>query len=593
MKNMHSWRWGAIGGSSRGFMWIRTTFLLELARFCFGSIGLGLVIPGAVFAQARPVLILPVSIGDDSAASVASRTQTIVYSFPTDTHEALSLEDTRLRFEEIGSSDPPTVSDTDIDTWLRLSREAVRYLARTDYAAARETLLRAQRLSEGAAEELNRELTRAQQVLDTCLYDVRGYLEQGDPRAQSRALECRRLVPRITPSPYNHTPEVIELLARIDRHLSESAPGNLRIESEPSGCAVRLNGVEFGTTPFVSEELAPGEYRAQVECEPGRRGRVHRIRLGEGTSTVRVDTRFDRAVHTDVVLRLAYPDAETADRHRLADAAQIGRIVGAPEVWMVIQDGDLIRMDRVVLTPLAVAASAKVEFGPSLVRGLRSLMAGESVDYTGGERRAMTRWQPPGLHDGSETEGETTSDMDHTVPLAIGGTIGALGVVGLAASFGLNEWRFEAAQQLSLSDREDLDYLQRQSVWLERRNVIWGVAITSGVLASASLPLLLPEEADVPWWSWLFGVAGLGVATVGAVEIGTVEACTLRGRPGDPCPYATEPIDRGVIFLSISAPLLTVPVVYLIRSAMGPSANVSVGVEANRERVIFSAGGSF
>lgn len=592
---MHSWRQDAIGGSPQGSMGFRMMDWRNLARVCLGWVGLGIAIPCPVSAQARPVLILPISVGDEDPATVASRTQTIAASLPTDTHEALSLEDARVRFEEIGSSDPPTVSDSDIDTWLRLSREAVRYLARTDYAAAREALLHAQRLSERAAEELNRELTRAQQVLDTCLYDVRAYLEQGDPRAQSRALECRRLVPRITPSPYNHTPEVIDLLSRIDQRLSESAPGNLRIESEPAGCAVRLNGVEFGTTPFVSEELAPGEYRAQVECEAGRRGRIHRIRLGEGTSTVRVDTRFDRSVRTDTVLRLAYPDAATAERHRLEDALEIGEIVGAAEVWLVMKDGDStwLHMDRVVVNPTQVVASARLGLGVSLPRGLRALMAGESMDFSQAEARPLTPWQPSGLPESEDAEREASSNGDDTLRLALGGTAGALGVLGFGAAFGLYEWRYDAAKRLSIADREDPDYLERQTTWLERRNAIWGVAIASGVLTSAALPLLLPEEDGIPWWSWLIGTAGVAVATIGAVEIGMNEGCTLRGLPGDPCPLAAEPTDRGVIFLSMSAPLITVPIVYLIRSALGPGASASASVEANRERVVFSLGGSF
>ncbi|MDQ3037457.1 MAG: PEGA domain-containing protein [Myxococcota bacterium] len=592
MPGIHSWRRRANGGS-----WA------DIVRLSWSALALAMLVvlalaPAAAAAQARSVLVLPVSVGDEDPAIVAARAETLATAIPSGTHEGLRLEDARRRFEEIGSSEPPTVTDSDIDEWLRLSREAVRHLARTDYAAAREMLLEAQRLSQRAAEELNREFTRAQQVLDTCLYDVRSYVEQGDPRAESRALECRRLVPRVTPSPYNHTPEVVELLARIDARLSESPPGNLRIDSDPIGCAVRLNGVEFGVTPFVSEDLAPGEYRAQVECEEGRRGRVHRIRLGEGTSQVRIDTRFDLAIRTDTVLRLAYPDAAVDGEHRFTDTLRIGELVGAGEVWLVADDDGVLRIDRVAVGSGRVLASVRAP-ASALTGALSALAAERSVDLTGEQPRDIVRWDP-----GHRAVAASSVDArepaavggDRTAELAIGGTLGALGVVGFAGAFGLYEWRLYAGHDLAIAMPTDLDYLDRQQRWLDRQSAIWAVGIGSGLLASAALPLLLPEEPDVPWWSWVIGAAGVGVATIGAVEIATATPCDLTMRQDRACVDRAAPIDRGVVFLSMSAPLLTVPVVYLVRSALGSGASTaapSVSVDASADRVVIGAGGSF
>ena len=119
------------------------------------------------------------------------------------------------RFEVVGSAPAPQISQSDIDLWVERSRAAVRYLARADYKAARRELKAAQRLADRAAAELNREAARAQQVLDTCLFMVRAYVETKNPaEARRQARECRRLVPRVEPSAFRHTPEVRDLLGR-------------------------------------------------------------------------------------------------------------------------------------------------------------------------------------------------------------------------------------------------------------------------------------------------------------------------------------------------------------------------------------------
>ena len=148
---------------------------------------------------------------------------------------ALALDDARERFEAHGSSEPASLSEAELDEWLSLSRLAVRHLAHADHAAAIATLRQADALSGRALVELSRQEPRARQVLDTCLYGVRAAIETHDSHAAAQAMECRRLVPRLAPSPYNHTPEVLELLASVDRELAARAV-TLQIESAPSRC---------------------------------------------------------------------------------------------------------------------------------------------------------------------------------------------------------------------------------------------------------------------------------------------------------------------------------------------------------------------
>ena len=209
------------------------------------------------------------------------------------------------QFEALGSAPAPEVSQSDIDRWVERSGAAVRYLARADYKAARRELKAAQHLANRAAEELNREAARAQQVLDTCLFMVRAYVETNKPEeARRQARECRQLVPRVEPSAFRHTPEVHDLLAEVDAQMASEAPGTVAVTSDPAGCLFRINGVEMGRTPLDGIELPVGLYRMQVECDPGKRGHIPRVRVASGANRLSFDGALERAVHTRPVLHL-------------------------------------------------------------------------------------------------------------------------------------------------------------------------------------------------------------------------------------------------------------------------------------------------
>jgi hypothetical protein len=296
------------------------TFVLVAAFFA--------AVLDASIASAQPtIVVVPWTIGDADPA--AARADAVSLAVPADVGSVIAIGETRTRFEQAGSSEPPTVTSTEIEQWTASSREAVHQLADANYTAARAALLRASALSERAAAELSREEARARQVLDTCLFGVRAYVEQNDPHATDQALDCRRLVPRIAPTPNIRTPEVVELLSRVDTRLEAAHRGPLRIESQPAGCAVRLNGILFGQTPFETDRLAPGEYRVQVECGDVR-GRVHRTTIADAPVTLRIDARLDAAVHTDGALRLAYADVDDEAAHLVSDVVEIGRVLGGP-----------------------------------------------------------------------------------------------------------------------------------------------------------------------------------------------------------------------------------------------------------------------
>ncbi len=336
------------------------------------------------------VVVVPWTVGAGDAASIARTAESVSLAIPASVGSVVSVSETRTRFELRGSSDAPTVTSAELEQWTAFSRQAVRDLANEDYVAAREALRHAQEISDRAAAEMSREEARARQVLDTCLFGVRAYVEQSDPHAEEQMLGCRRLVPRIAPSANIHTPEVVELLGRIDRRLAAAHRGPLLVESQPAACTLRLNGIALGQTPFTSEQLAPGEYRVQVECGDSGHGRLHRVTVSDesGPVTLRIDARFDRVVRTDGVLRLAYADGADADAHRVADAAAIGAALEASEVWLVgiAADGSLTG-DRVRVSDgssTGTTGATATTSSTALVTTLMAAPAPEIVQPTDG-----------------------------------------------------------------------------------------------------------------------------------------------------------------------------------------------------------------
>lgn len=335
-------------------------------------------------AQATSSLVLPWSVGDAERATAVSDAVTLRTTLQGAGVSVVAAEQATTRFEQTGSVESPLVTASEIDRWLTHSREAVRALAAADYPAARQALAQAEELSVRATAELNREEARARQVLDTCLYGVRAYVETSDPRAEASARECRRLVPHIAPSPRIHTPEVVELLTRVDQRIEASGHAPLTVESDPPGCLVRVNGVPMGTTPLATGALAPGDYRVQVECGEGRRGRLHPIHVGDAPVTLRIEAHLDEAVRTEGTLQLSYRDA-AASAARTRDATAIATILGAAEVWLVGRESGELVADRIDVASGRVIGTATLTTGiAAAVDGLLHAAAPATVSVAPG-----------------------------------------------------------------------------------------------------------------------------------------------------------------------------------------------------------------
>ena len=507
------------------------------------------------------------------------------------------------RFEVLGSAPAPKVSQSDIDLWVERSRAAVRYLARADYKAARRELRAAQRLADRAAAELNREAARAQQVLDTCLFMVRAYVETKNvAEGRKQARECRRLVPRVEPSAFRHTPEVRELLADVDREMASEAPGNLEVRSTPSDCLVRINGVDFGRTPLLDIELPVGTYRVQVECNSDERGRIHRFGVRSGPNLLELDTGLDRAVRSRPVLHLAYASPE-ARSLRMAQATQVGEVLGSANVLVLSDSGSgtvRVDLDAEGYEPASVWLAAR-DGAPEtedIRRALDALLEGRSVDFTGAHPIARASWAvgaPVAVAATSaavvaaEPKSESTRGQPRPRNQRIAGwSLFGLGVASIGTSVGLHVWRGELGEQL-IASPGDLSVAQQ---WNDARIGVWATAAFGGAAASAAIPLLLPNRERTPWWGWVVGAAGLGLSGYAIYEGVTMTSCPEPYIANEAavraCVARGQEAGRLSLALAGAAPLLTDPLVYLFRPLrVEPSVSVSGAGAVVRVRKAF------
>ena len=492
----------------------------------------------------------------------------------------LSPEQAAALFEQKGSASSTKVTDTDVQEWVTRSRQAIRHLARGDYATALKELKQAQVLSRKAVDELNRVQIRSQNVLDTCLYLVRALLETGDrARAKAQVQECVRLVPQGEPNPHMHTPDVIAL------YKATSAPGpeqtgSLAVSSEPSGCEVRINGLGFGKTPFEIADLYPGEYQVQVECDPGRRGRVHPVSVKDGRAEVFVDVRFDRAVRTVPLLWLGYPSQQEASR-RSSDAQQIAKVLRPGAVVLAsVPSIDTMELEavsgserrsglvRIPTSPSGptpdVAAAAAV-----------ALINGECKDFTGPKPVTIScktkRVDPPLVPPGEEAATGWQANRPPRGQWIAGVTLASIGSASLLTGYGLFIVRNGTESGAQGTE------LQK---WINLRYGMIGSSMGGSAGLIAAMPLALPDRSSTPWWAWMSGGFGIGFLVASIATAVTAEstrsqagavACAAGSDPlvggilTDECKKRGRQTDLAILFGATSAPLLTMPLVYLFR----------------------------
>ncbi|MFI5307451.1 MAG: PEGA domain-containing protein [Polyangiales bacterium] len=583
--------------------------------------------PPSARAQQQPEwLLVPSAVAHEGEGTPIARRASQQFAHALGSSVRLiPPERARSRFEQRGSTAPLMVSHGDLDALARDAQMALYHVASGLPAKARQDVTRALTRADKVLESLNRESLAAQQLLDACLYLVRAHLQSNERQAaREQALQCRRLVPDIEPDGTMHPPEVIGILAEAEAELRQREPGSLRVESLPETCAVYVNGRHLGAAPLELPQLSPGEYRVQAECEEGRAGRVHRVTIGSARVVKRIDTRFDAAVQTSLDVSLRYEAVESQRDHAYADALEIGRVIGAGEVALLLpvarDDGkasDVVQIDRIRVKDGQSLATVRVRLdsagaieAAALAAAVRALLEGRSLDLTqptpvavaAPEAIAVLPVEPsaqpapaaPGdtsntkltsvqagptaapVEAASEADVEAGATPDATGPRAHSSPSRPLGIalaiVGGAAA--ITGWAL-FGHQLSLEQayRDRLNSGADASVSLPGLNhftyVPFAVQMGASALLVAAQPWLLPPASSprVPVWGWVVGGIGAGVAIAGAVFTIRGASCNAFDQQGR-CSDVLATTRFGLDLLAASAPLLSVPVVYLLRGGV-------------------------
>jgi hypothetical protein len=516
--------------------------------------------------------------------------------------EVWSLQSAATRFSENGSAAPAVLSEARIEAWAEQSRSGLWHLAMGEPQEALGELNQAQELSRLAIESLNRDEKRVQKVIDTCLYTVRALLETGfGTEAKALAGECRELAPRGEPSANMHPAFVLEFLKAADASRTERS-ATLLVESEPSGCGVRVNGLRYGETPVEVGGLLPAKYRVQVECDPDRRGRVHVADASGGAARVFVDSRFDHAVETEPLTRLRYPTTTVEEQLRLTDAEEIAKAVPASAVLLMsMRTPRTLEIELLRGTPLEKAALARIEMGAQgasrgdIALAARALVDGRCADYT----KAPPVVFSCGAATEAVSEESPSTERNPRGKLISGLTLTAAGSAALISGYVLLAPRARAGEDwvTQLDSGEQRDGVAQQR-WI---NLGTGLVLTSSVGAAAlvaAMPLALPKRAKPPWWAWLSGGLGVGLAAFSIAYGVTAEAtpdtsCSNLGiasTDAQSCIRRGEQLSIAILTGVTAAPLLTIPLVYLFRR---DEARFTPGVELSRSGGYLSVSGEF
>ena len=555
-------------------------------------------LPSAL-AQTEDWLVLPTTTEQAEApwmaptvraANRALRRQGIGVWFP---------DSARSVFRERGSFEPPAPRDDEISAWTERAQAAVRTIVLGDRSAALPELEAVQAFAEENLVALNRDPQTAGPVLDACLYLVRAYLDSGDPDAAARqAQDCVRLSPSASPDPRVHPPSIIDLYATAQKP-SAARGGTLIVESEPAACDLRINGTLVGKTPMASDGLYPGIYQVQVECGPDEPGRVHRVEVPLGSRSLFVIARFERVVRSSTLLYLQFE--ETPDPQELTRfAREVGRSLPASAVIVAsLMSPDVMQLE----VELATQTESTIVRLPTSSTGPDQELMNESVEALLAGRCADFTKDAPQEIDCRTGEAIVTTPVEPIYTKRVGPrslfitgvSLASVGAASLAAGWSLAIVRRSAGDDWIA----DPNSLSLQAKWLDlQTGVIVGGSVGGGLLVAA-MPMVLPIHAKTPWWAWVNGGLGVAAAVGSIVSAATAspkpaESCELNGQDPSACVNWKRDTDRAILLGATAAPLLTMPLVYLLRrGARKPKVEVQPRVLVSRQGGAVGVTGSF
>jgi hypothetical protein len=535
-------------------------------------------------AEAQPMgktAILPFGIPDGRDALAPS--DALESELTRRRVRVISMHEARDRFI-VRSRTPLVASESDLDVLAKEAREALQHVAFGRTSAAEKSVREVIQRAERALESLNRETVQARQILDACLSLVRNALHEGKREdAVEHAMRCRRLVPDLAPSDSSHPANVVGVLAEADDLLRRMHTGKLTVKSAPdTGCSVYLNGRHLGTTPFVLDRAASGEYRVQVECKAGRPGRVHSVQLGDEPVALSVDTAFDTAVYSDPRLFLSYETERAARRFLVEHAASVGREVRAEDIVLLRVQNDVAELIRVHVAQNRMVGRARVGLSggsfdrASLAKAIAALNEGRVESEPLGTLEPELPAAPKAQAQAAPAQAEPAAAAAEPATQAAaesgypkwrkrtGYAMIPLSIVFAGLGFGLDAWAQSLYVDTITSNTGDVPLPGAQQQYDRVAGATY-LGVVSAPLGLAAVALLAETRSSVPWWSYTLGVLGLGVAGVGIYEVAISNQCVLSEQGTGRCLQSRESARLGVLLVAAAVPLISVPIFHLVR----------------------------
>ena len=549
--------------------------------------------------------VVRAGVGDPTEAERAARTQLIDALNGTGVTVRVDA-DAAARVEDYHSVEPSAVESDRIEELRAAVTALEEHAALRHRDAARREAERIRELSEGLSSALAEQSEVAERLFAACIAEAWLHVQLRE-REEARQIlqQCRELHPDSAINPLTVAPPVVEMLREIDAELARRPTFALTLSGVPSGCELRMDGRRRATAPEPIAGIVPGEHRIEVVCEGLRRRRIHRVIVGAENRTLPLDVRFDDVLRTrpnalgeSPEVRLDYVSESDERDQRVTDALTLAGLLEASDVVLVSRESRGLRFDRVEVSARAVRASVIVDpatfAGATVLRAATALLENESVDLTGPSPVAIRAW-PAGASaavaggGGSVGGGGASGGASDAAPIA--GVILALtGAAAIGVAWGTYSIAADAGGAMAGSSPSNPDWIANRGTRSSVIGASFGLSIGGAALATASLPLWLPQTpGEVPWWSVVIGVAGIGAMIPAFIYLPADGI--LRDERTPYLRYDTELY--GTMWLAMGTPLLAVPVVYLIRLLTDPAVAASASLDVTPEHAVLSVSGRF
>lgn len=528
--------------------------------------------------QERTVVVVPLELGSGATANPPARLEALASALGSSGYVVTSPAEAAELIEDRNSREEVLVGADEVGALVDAVHALEEMVALRQRDAAVEQARRVEELSHGTTDVLATQRELAETIFAGCAADAWLHIQLGEQAAaRSRLRACRQLYPDVVVVRQMTAPPVYALVTEIDAELAARPTHALRIAGAPGGCAIEVNRRVLATTPEAVSGLPAGEYEVELRCPGTAHARVHSLTMPAEDRTITIDPAFDDALRTvggTLALRLA---AAEGDTRAVEYALRIASAVQVSHALLVIPNGTGARL---VLASVGRSETRRADLGPTadVSATVARLLAGPATAH---EEEVQ----------GPEEGGAQGGPLDPGAGYA-GIVVGSLGAAALIAGLGTSVGWDTDLHTYSPMDPTLLLAIAYRARALDEQWASIALGAAGGALLSASVPLWLPPERDVPWWSWTLGAIGLAGLASSAAAFTTSFATLPYNSSECHCLDVNYYTPYGAVVLGASAALVAIPLTHLLRLAVGPLAP-SAAVDIDGEHASLAVRGTW